>query len=99
MASAENKAMNTPTNFEALSPTTGSRRDTSMSTAPRDGRLLRLHRYGQPRIFTGRWAANDGVAGWWHNEKGERMTHVHSWEPHRENEKSPDAGEKGKAND
>ena len=62
----------------------GSRRDTSMVTAPRDGRLLILHRYGQPRIFVGRWVESDG---WWHDESGKRMTHVHSWEPHRGNAK------------
>jgi hypothetical protein len=50
-----------------------------MMTAPRNGGYLRLHRYGKPRTFIGRWAADDGC-GWWHNEKGERMTHVHSWE-------------------
>jgi hypothetical protein len=56
-----------------------------MMTAPRNGGYLRLHRYGKPRTFIGRWAADDGC-GWWHNEKGERMTHVHSWEFIAEND-------------
>jgi len=58
-----------------------------MMTAPRCGGYLRLHRYGAPRIFVGRWAADDGH-GWWHDETGKRMTNVHSWEFITEN--SPD---------
>lgn len=72
----------------ALSRTICSRLDTSMVTAPRDGRLLNLTRYPDHHDktvrFVGRW---DADPGWWKNEAGHPMTRVHSWAPLSENSK------------